>query len=87
MEVVFFLVPEEIEYCFLVFFRTVQTSTMYHNLDNRVWFTIIFLPLKERFALFQSWIFHYTFTYFVPYGVIENRIAKVKSMSGNCIEV
>ena len=26
---------------------------MYHSLDKRTWFTIIFLPLKENLTLFQ----------------------------------
>ena len=30
---------------------------MYYSLDKRIWFTIIFLPLKESLTLFQIWIF------------------------------
>ena len=30
---------------------------MYHSLDKKIWFTIIFLSLKESLALFQIWIF------------------------------
>ena len=26
---------------------------MYHSLDKRIWFKIIFLPLKESLTLFQ----------------------------------
>ena len=59
-----------------------------HSLDKRVWFTIIFLPLKERLTLFQTWIFYYTFTYFVQFGVIENIVTKVNSkyFNENCAE-
>ena len=61
---------------------------MYHSLDRRVWFTIIFLPPKESLTMFQVWIgfVWYTFTYFVPFGVIENRVTKVNSkyLNENC---
>ena len=30
---------------------------MYHSLDNRLWFTMIFLPLKESLTLIQIYIF------------------------------
>ena len=38
---------------------------------------------------FQIWIFCYTFTYFVPSGVIKNRVTKVnfKYFNGNFAEV
>ena len=52
---------------------------MYHSSDKRVWFTIIFLSLKESLTLFQIWIFYYTFNDFVPFGAIENRVTKVNS--------
>ena len=61
---------------------------MYHSLDKSVWFTIIFLPLKESLTLFQIWIFYHTFTYFVPFGIIKNRVTKFNSkyVNGNCAE-
>ena len=77
--VVFFPFPEESVYSFLVYFGIVQVWPMYQSLDKKVWFTIIFLHLKESLILLQIWIFYYTFTYFVPFGVIENRVTKVKS--------
>ena len=81
-------VPEEIVYTFLVYFEIVQIWPMYHSSDKRVWFIIIFLPLKESLTLFQIWIFYYTFTYFVPFGVIKNRVTKVnfKYFNGNFAE-
>ena len=30
---------------------------MYHSLEKMIWFTIIFLSLKESLSLFQIWIF------------------------------
>ena len=30
---------------------------MYHSLETRIWFLIIFLPLKESLTLFQTWVF------------------------------
>ena len=30
---------------------------MYHSLDKRIWFTIIFLPLIKSLTLFQIWVF------------------------------
>ena len=85
-EVAFFPVPEEVIYSLLVYFGIVQICPMYGNLDKKVWFAIIFLPLKECLTVFQIWIFYYTFTYFVPFGVIKNRVTKVnsKSFNGNC---
>ena len=80
--------PEEFVYSFLVYFGIVQIWPMYHSLDKRVWFTIFFLPLKESLTLFQIWIFYYTFTYFVTFGVMENRVTKVHSkyFNGNWVE-
>ena len=59
---------------------------MYHSLETRIWFLIIFLPLKESLTLFQIWVFLPTFDYFVPFGVIENRFTKInfKYFNGNC---
>ena len=61
---------------------------MHHSLDKKIWFTIIFLPLKESLTLFKIWTFYNTLTYFVPFGVIENRVTKVifKYFNGNCAE-
>ena len=87
-EVVFFSVPEEFIYSFLVYFGIVSIWPLYHSFDKRFWFKIIFLPLKESLTLFQIWIFYYTFTYFFLFGVIENRVTKVnfKYFNGNCAE-
>ena len=30
---------------------------MYHSLETRIWFLIIFLPLKDSLTLFQTWFF------------------------------
>ena len=30
---------------------------MYYSLETRIWFLIIFLPLKESLILFQTWVF------------------------------
>ena len=53
---VFFPVPEEIVYSFLVYFGIIQIWPMYYSLDKRIWFTIILLPLKECPTLFRIWI-------------------------------
>ena len=73
---------------FLIYFGIVKIWPMYHNLEKRISFTIIFLPLKEGLTLFQIRIFFqvsYTFTYFVPFGVIKNRVIKInfKYFNGN----
>ena len=75
-------------FLFLVYFGIVQIWNMYHTLDERVLFMIIFLPLKKSLTLFQKWIFYYGFTYSVPFGVIKNRVSKVNSkyFNGNCAE-
>ena len=50
---------------------------MYHGLETRIWFLIIFLSLKESLTLIQIWVFLLTFNYFVPFEVIENRFTKI----------
>ena len=47
-EVVFFPVPEEVVYPFLVYFGIVQIWPMYHSLDKKVWITIMFSPLQRE---------------------------------------
>ena len=42
---------------FLIYFIIVQIQPMYYNLEKRIWFRIIFLPLKESLTLFQVKIF------------------------------
>ena len=42
-------------------------------------FTIFFLPLKESHFAPNMDLFYYTFTNFVPIGVIENRVTKINS--------
>ena len=42
---------------FLIYFEIVYVKPMYHSLDKKIWFAIIFLPLKECLTLFQIWIF------------------------------
>ena len=92
-EVVFFLFQRKLyilfSISFLIYFWIVQTWPMYHNLENRIWFTIILLPLKEGLTLFQIWLFCYIFTYFVPFRVIENSVTKInfKYFNGNCVTV
>ena len=44
---------------------------------------IIFFYLKESLTLFQICIFYYAFTYFVLFGVIKNRYAKINSKYSN----
>ena len=52
---------------------------MYHRLETTIWFLIIFLPLKKSLTLFHTWVFLLTFNYFIPFGVIENRLTKLTS--------
>ena len=91
-EVVFFPVQRKLYILFsipfLIYFGIVKIWPMYHNLEKRISFTIILLPLKEGLTLFEIWIFFqisYTFTYFVPFGVIKNRVTKInfKYFNGN----
>ena len=42
---------------FLIYFGIVYIWTMHQSLDERIWFIIIFLPLKESLTLFQKGIF------------------------------
>ena len=59
---------------------------MYHSLETKIWFLIIFLLLKESLTLIRDMVFLLTFNYFVPFGVIENRFTKInfKYFNGNC---
>ena len=50
---------------------------MYHSFDKRVWLLFMFLPPKESLTLFQMDFFCYTFTYFIRFGVIKNRVSKI----------
>ena len=75
----YLLAPEEIVYSFLVYFVIVQTWSIYHSLDKKVWLWIMFLPLKESHSVPDMDFFCYTFTFFVRFGVIKNRATKVNS--------
>ena len=61
---------------------------MYHSLNKRVWFTIILLSRKESLTLFQIWFFTIPSLILFHFGVIENRVTKVKSkyFKGNYAE-
>ena len=72
-------VPEEIVYYFLVYFVIVQTWSIHHSLDKKVWLWIMFLPVKESHSVPDMDFFCYTFTFFVRFGVIKNRATKVNS--------
>ena len=65
----FFIVPEKIVYSFsisfLIYFRIVYIWTLYQSLD-KIWFIIMFLPLKESLTLFQIWSFLLNFHLFCP---------------------
>ena len=53
---------------------------MYHSLDKRIWFPIIFLLLEESHSEpDMDFFFYYTFTYFFPIEVIDDRVIKIKS--------
>ena len=41
---------------FLIYFGKIYIWPVYHSLDKRIWFTIIFFLLKESLILFQIWI-------------------------------
>ena len=56
----FISVPEEILHCIsfvLVYFGIVYIWPMYQSLDGRIWFTIIFFPIKKVFSVKSSEIF------------------------------
>ena len=59
---------------------------MYHSLETRIWFLIIFLSLKESLAFIPDMGFLLTFNYFVSFEVIENRFTKInfKYFNVNC---
>ena len=62
---------------FLIYFGTVYVWPMYHSLDKKIWFKIIFLRITESVTLFQMSIFYYTYTYFAQIGVLEDRLPKL----------
>ena len=54
----FFLFQRKIIFSisFLIFWNSINLP-MYHSLETRIWFRIIFLPVKKSLALFQIWVF------------------------------
>ena len=60
-EIPFFPVPEKLHILFpisfLIFWNCVNLAYENRSLGTRIWFLIIFLPLKESLTLFQIWFF------------------------------
>ena len=67
----FLPVPEEIIYSFSVYFVIVQTWSIYHSLDKKVWLWNMSLPVKESNSVPDMDFFCYTFIFFVRCGVIK----------------
>ena len=60
---------------------------MYHSLEKtRIFLWLSFYLLKSVSLCSRYGFFCYTFTYFVPFGVIKNRVTKIsfKYFNGNC---
>ena len=76
-EVVFIPIPEEIEYSFFNFLFDVFWNSINDHL---------FTFQRESHSVPDMDFFCYNFTYFVPFGVIENRVTKINLMyfNGNC---
>ena len=72
---------------FLIYIGKVQIWPMYHSLEKMIWFTIIFLPLKQSLTLFQIWIFFAIPSLILSHlDLAENRVTKInfKHFNGNC---
>ena len=81
----FFPVPEETLCSFWYILEQYK-----FDLCTTVWLrgfglNVTFLPFKESLTLFQIWTFYYTYIYFVPIGVMENRVTKANSKYFNGI--
>ena len=59
----FLPVPEEIIYSFSVYFVIVQTWSIYHSLDKKVWLWNMSLPVKESNSVPDMDFFCYTFIF------------------------
>ena len=60
----------------VVIFGIIYIWPIYQSLDKRIWFTILFFRPKESCTL-RNIFFCQTMTYFVPIGVIKDRITKM----------
>ena len=63
---------------FSIYFGIAYIWPVYHSLDKKIWFKIIFLPLKESGSI-PDMFFYYSFTYFTSVEVIEDRTTKINS--------
>ena len=59
---------------------------MYHSLEKSIWFTVIFLPLKESLTLFQIWIF-FTIPSLISSDLELSRIKLPKLTSSILMEI
>ena len=59
---------------------------MYYNLEKRIWFRIIFLPLKESLTLFQVKIFFLYLQLICP-SLELSRIVLPESISSILMEI
>ena len=64
---------------YLTYTWHIYLTPIYHSLDKKIWFAIIYLLLKENLTLFQICIFLLYHHLFVPIGVIEDRVTKINS--------
>ena len=72
---------------FLVYFGKVLIWPMYHSLQKKIWFTSMFLPLKESLTLFQIWIFLlYVHLFCLIWSYRKYRVTKInfKYLNENC---
>ena len=76
---IFFPVPEEIIYSFLVYFGILQIWPMYHSLDKRVWLTIT--PFKESHS--DPDMDFFAMSSFILLHLELSRVTKVNSMYFN----
>ena len=58
-----------------IYFGIAYIWPMYHSLAKKIWFIVIFKPLKESHSGLDV-DFYYNFTYFVPTEVIEDKVTK-----------
>ena len=68
---------------FFIYFETVYIWPMYHTLDKRISFRIIFYLSKWVLLCSRHGFFYYVFNYFVPIAVFEDRVTKTDSKCFN----
>ena len=88
----FFPIPEDIAHSLFnilcdIFWDSINLVYVSKLVEEGLVYEFLFTSQRESHSIPDMDFFCYTFTYFVPFGVIENRVNKVNfnDFNGNCI--